>query len=58
MAIAAGIVGSTPKIAEWARTLDDRPVAIGRPAVVALLLVVCTMFIAARSYNPFIYFRF
>jgi len=58
MAIALGIVGSTPKIAEWARTLDGRPVTIGRPAVVALLLVVCTMFIAARSYNPFIYFRF
>jgi len=58
MAIALGIVGSTPRVAEWARTLDGRPVAIGRPAVVALLLVVCTMFIAARSYNPFIYFRF
>jgi hypothetical protein len=31
---------------------------IGRPAVLVLLLVVCGMFIAARSYNPFIYFRF
>ena len=42
----------------WRRTVDGRPLTIGRPALVALLLVVCSMFIAARTYNPFIYFRF
>ena len=58
LAIVLGLAGSTPTVARLARTVDGRPLTIGRPALVALLLVVCSMFIAARSYNPFIYFRF
>jgi alginate O-acetyltransferase complex protein AlgI len=58
LAIVLGLLGSTPTVARLARTVDGRPFTIARPALVALLLVVCSMFIAARSYNPFIYFRF
>ena len=58
LSIVLGLAGSTPAVAHLARTVDGRPLTIGRPALVALLLVVCSMFIAARSYNPFIYFRF
>jgi cell division protein FtsW (lipid II flippase) len=28
------------------------------PAFFVVLLLICSMYIAARSYNPFIYFRF
>jgi alginate O-acetyltransferase complex protein AlgI len=58
LAILLGVAGSTPSVAALARRLDETPVTIGRPAVLVLLLVVCSLFIAARSYNPFIYFRF
>jgi alginate O-acetyltransferase complex protein AlgI len=58
IAIAAGIVGSTPFVARLARRTEGRALIVLQPALVAALFVICSMLIAARSYNPFIYFRF
>jgi alginate O-acetyltransferase complex protein AlgI len=59
-AIAFGALGSTPFPSRIARRLAAaRPAGVLlEPAAVAVLLVVSVMFIAAGSYNPFIYFRF
>jgi alginate O-acetyltransferase complex protein AlgI len=67
MALVAGAIGATPivpAVAAW----RDRIAASGRrftlafapasTAALALLLVASIMQIAARTYNPFIYFRF
>jgi alginate O-acetyltransferase complex protein AlgI len=69
LALAAGAIGSmplVPALAKWrdglsgldvGRDFVPRLSAIGATALV-LLLVASIMQIAARSYNPFIYFRF
>jgi len=59
-AIILGIIGSTPAPAALGRRLAAREPARGllEPATVIVLLAVSVMFIAASSYNPFIYFRF
>jgi alginate O-acetyltransferase complex protein AlgI len=58
LAIMLGIPGSTPLVARLGRRLEGTPLTIAQPAVMAVLFVICTMLIAARTYNPFIYFRF
>jgi hypothetical protein len=60
LALAVGCIGSTPWMARTARGLDlaEPAVAVGRAALVGALFVVSLLFIAASSYNPFIYFRF
>ena len=68
LAIAAGIVGSTPwlpAVAAWTdglwksgRTRTAAAVESAGLAVLALLFVLCAMQLAADSYSPFIYFRF
>jgi alginate O-acetyltransferase complex protein AlgI len=68
LALAAGVIGSVPVVAHAARALDTRMAAesravamafdVARSAALVLLLAACAMFIAASSYNPFIYFRF
>ena len=68
LALAAGIVGSTPIVPRLARWFDealDRPqpqlgwaVSASSTAALGLLLVASIMQMAARTYNPFIYFRF
>ena len=59
-AIALGCVGATPLMRRLGRALDLRrpAVAIGRAALVGGLFVASLLFIAASSYNPFIYFKF
>jgi alginate O-acetyltransferase complex protein AlgI len=72
LALAAGIVGSTPVI-PWLRAAWERAAAraaesgsllmdvVGRGVSVALLAVIyvgCTMMSAHGSYSPFIYYRF
>jgi alginate O-acetyltransferase complex protein AlgI len=60
-AIVLGLVGSTPWPAKLARRVvsSTAPALILlEPASVAVLFAVSVMFIAASSYNPFIYFRF
>jgi alginate O-acetyltransferase complex protein AlgI len=69
LALVAGAIGSmpiVPALAKWrdglsgleaGRDFVPRLSAIGATALV-LLLVASIMQIAARSYNPFIYFRF
>jgi alginate O-acetyltransferase complex protein AlgI len=65
LALAAGVVGSAPIIpalGRWRSALGDRWRAIGLDAIsstaLMLILVAAIMQMAARTYNPFIYFRF
>ncbi|MCM2254927.1 MAG: MBOAT family protein [Vicinamibacteria bacterium] len=68
LALVAGAVGSwplVPALGEWRRRLGERTNstlpravdALGTAALMALLLA-SVLQVAARSYNPFIYFRF
>jgi alginate O-acetyltransferase complex protein AlgI len=61
LALAAGAIGSTPWVPALAARLDDRR-GCGLPllntAVLMTLLLLSIMSMAARTYNPFIYFRF
>jgi alginate O-acetyltransferase complex protein AlgI len=62
LAIAAGIVGSTP----WLPALASRhepsrtesPLTLAGALALTAVFVLSIMHVAARSYNPFIYFRF
>jgi hypothetical protein len=65
LALAAGIVGSTPiwkYVGEWQRRLAVQWRAVGLEflTTAALLAVffASVLQVAARTYNPFIYFRF
>jgi alginate O-acetyltransferase complex protein AlgI len=64
VALAAGVVGSTPWVPALARRIDiDRPAlaptaAFASVATLAVLLVASIMQVASGTYNPFIYFRF
>jgi alginate O-acetyltransferase complex protein AlgI len=61
LALAAGAVGSTPWVpALAARFNDDRnwSLPLLNTAALLTLLVLSIMSMAARTYNPFIYFRF
>jgi alginate O-acetyltransferase complex protein AlgI len=69
VAFAAGVIGATPvlpAVAVWLlpKAQDDPTPALGWPASAAALLGLvallsaAVMLSAARSYNPFIYFRF
>ena len=65
LALAAGAIGSTPWVPSLSRRLsrvepphfDWRVSLLSTTALVALL-VASIMSMAARTYNPFIYFRF
>jgi len=65
LALAAGALGSTPWIAALAPRLEriePRPLAAGvrlaATAGLVALLVLAIISVSARTYNPFIYFRF
>jgi alginate O-acetyltransferase complex protein AlgI len=69
LAMALGIAGSAPGVARLARRLDagvsDAPAGAttflfgaAKSAALVGLLAACAMYIAASTYNPFIYFRF
>jgi alginate O-acetyltransferase complex protein AlgI len=61
LALAAGAVGSAPWVPALAAHLDDgrnRTLPLLNNAVLMALLVLSIMSMAARTYNPFIYFRF
>jgi len=61
LALAAGAIGSTPWVPALAvRYKDDRSwgLPLVNTAAVLTLLVLSIMSMAARTYNPFIYFRF
>jgi len=62
LALLAGAIGSTPWIPAVARRLaaprERAGIAILNTAMLAGLLVLSVMHVAARTYNPFIYFRF
>ena len=57
LALAAGIIGSTPIVPAVAR-LRLTPLPAMAHAALLVLLAASVMLIAARTYNPFIYFRF
>jgi alginate O-acetyltransferase complex protein AlgI len=59
LALAAGVIGSMPWIPALAR--DREPswtFGFASTAALVALLAACVMQMAARTYNPFIYFRF
>jgi alginate O-acetyltransferase complex protein AlgI len=61
LALAAGAVGSTPWVPALAVRIDDGrgwSVPLVNTAALVLLLLLSIMSMAARSYSPFIYFRF
>jgi len=65
LTLAAGAIGSTPWVPALARRWSrveprrfERPVAFISTTALAALLVASIVSIAARTYNPFIYFRF
>jgi len=59
LAIAAGVIGSMPWVPVLARRAE-RSIAMEAVATASLaaLFVASIMQMAARTYNPFIYFRF
>lgn len=57
LALAAGAVGSAPVVPALAR-LRVQPMYAAAHAALLVLLAASIMLIAARTYNPFIYFRF
>jgi alginate O-acetyltransferase complex protein AlgI len=71
LALAAGAIGSTPWLPALAARLerrhrDDRresvalawPMSLAGTVALTAVLVLSIMHVAARTYNPFIYFRF
>jgi alginate O-acetyltransferase complex protein AlgI len=65
IALVAGTIGSLPIVPALARWVDEAPrpglgrgLAAASTAALLVLLVVSIMHVAARAYNPFIYFRF
>ena len=66
LALAAGAIGSTPWVSalagrlagRWPETGRDWGVSLLSTATLTALLVASIMHVAARTYNPFIYFRF
>jgi alginate O-acetyltransferase complex protein AlgI len=65
LTLAAGVIGSTPWVVAVARRLAraepppfDWPVSLVSATALTALLVASIVSIAARTYNPFIYFRF
>jgi len=63
-ALAAGVIGSLPLAMVTRRVDDGKPAAlenvfaVARTAMLCLLFLLCSMELAAGTYNPFIYFRF
>jgi alginate O-acetyltransferase complex protein AlgI len=65
LTLTAGVIGSTPWVVALARRLARAepppfawPVSLASTTALAALLVASLVSIAARTYNPFIYFRF
>ena len=65
LALAAGAIGSSPWVPSLARRLAagdsngmPAPLALANTTALLALLVASIMSMAARTYNPFIYFRF
>ncbi len=51
-------IGSTPAPAKCFGRLKERNAAILKTVLIALGLIVCTAYMVAGTYNPFLYFRF
>ena len=54
-----GFIGATPLVRDTANRLyKHKAVAVLEPAVLILLLLVCTGYLVDGSFSPFLYFRF
>ncbi len=58
-----GIIGSTPLVKNLiiklqSNTVCSKAIAVLEPAVLVLLLLVCTGYLVDGSFSPFLYFRF
>ena len=54
----AACVGATPVVRRVAAKLENTYVAVLEPALLVLLLLVCSAYLVDGSFNPFLYFRF
>ncbi len=54
-----GFVGATPLARDTARRVQEKTwAAVLEPAVLLLLLILCTAYLVDGSFSPFLYFRF
>ena len=54
-----GFVGATPLVRDLANRLSQKKIgAVLEPAVLIVLLLVCTAYLVDGSFSPFLYFRF
>ena len=54
-----GFVGATPLVRDLANRVAQKKIgAVLEPAVLILLLIVCTAYLVDGSFSPFLYFRF
>ena len=56
-------IGSTQLVKKLCKLVSEKKggsvvLSVAEPAVVVLLLAVCTAFLVDGSFNPFLYFRF
>ena len=62
LAIAAGVIGSSPWLPALAARREpagtESPITLAGALALTAVFVLSIMHVAARSYNPFIYFRF
>ena len=52
------IVGATPVVKTAAARIPQKVTAVLEPAVLVVLLALCTAYLVDGSFNPFLYFRF
>jgi alginate O-acetyltransferase complex protein AlgI len=56
---ALGILGATPWPKKVAKRLENTSfAAVAEPAILLLMLLICTAYLVDGSFNPFLYFRF
>jgi alginate O-acetyltransferase complex protein AlgI len=59
LALVAGVIGSMPWVPALARDREQSwTLDLVSTAALVAMLAACVMQMAARTYNPFIYFRF
>ncbi len=57
-ALCCACIGSTPFVKEWYGRIPEKTRNILQLVLIAAALIVCTAYMVADTYNPFLYFRF
>lgn len=56
--LGVGVIASTPVVKLFDAKIPSKIKAIGEPVLLLVGLLVCTAYLVAETYNPFLYFRF